>query len=182
MNRPKLGQYGPARASGCAPLGDREKVRFESVAHLAPLLDELAEKTGGGFAVTSGGSTIFTTHGVGERVMVAEDGAIELEVGGRRAYLRFLRRDMAPPPAMARMATLGEVTAGAAHDINNLLSGIIGYIDMLQGVQVRGQEYPAETFAGTLAEMERHAHTIARICGRMQRFGVQKSEVVPVEL
>jgi len=115
--------------------------------------------------------------------MIAEDGIIELEVGGRTAQMRFLRETTAACPALSRMAFLGQMSCGMAHDINNLLSvisGNLGYFEL--DTDLSDNRAFGESRGQILRDISKAVESIASLCRRIQSLGSQKNEVTVVRV
>ncbi|WP_022834568.1 hybrid sensor histidine kinase/response regulator [Salisaeta longa] len=79
-----------------------------------------------------------------------------------------------------RMEALGRMTMGVAHDLNNLLSGLLGHIELL------GERVPkdAPDMASALQTIDRAASDGAALINKLQRYIRQDTEVhfAPVDL
>jgi len=178
MNSRKLAQLPPMAASDIRSLAPVRRPSFDSISSLAPLLEEMTDKMGGGIVINSGGAEIFRTKGYDPKMMIAEDGVIELELGGRTAYLRFLRQTTAACPALSRMILLGQLSAGMAHDINNMLTVISGNLEMLAHERDHGgDENSCGSARDVIGEMSEAVKNIAALCRRIQSMGSQKTDV-----
>ncbi len=183
MKHTKLANPTTAAATDIRSLQPRRKVPIQKLADMTPLLEEMADVMGGGFAITSGGSDIFRTSNYCPETMIAQEGIIELDVGGRTAYLRFLRHDAAAPPALVRMAMLGQISAGVVHDINNMLAAIMGVAAFLEHDSLAPDEpKKREIIAKAVEELEQAAGNISSICRRVLCLSSQKDEIVPVNI
>lgn len=183
MNSRKLAQLAPVAASDIRSLAPARRPSFDSISSLAPLLEEMTERMGGGVVITSGGADIFRTIGYDPKMMIAEDGVIELELGGRTAYLRFLRQTTAACPALSRMILLGQLSAGMAHDINNMLSVIQGNLGILEHERcLCGAENAGGSARDIFGEISDAVNNIAALCRRIQSLGSLKSEVSAIRV
>lgn len=150
---------------------------FESVHFLAPLLEEMTQKMGGSIVITSEGADIFHTANFNPQMMTAEDGIMELEVGGRTAQIRFLRQSAAASPALMRFALLGQIVPGIMHDINNLLVSINGNAGFMRYEKFPFGDGMDEARDEQLREIMKAADAIASICRRVQSFSSRKHEL-----
>ena len=83
---------------------------------------------------------------------------------------------MAEPPSWMisqtqrhRMEALGRMTMGVAHDLNNLLSGLIGHIELLKEKAQRGDD-PAADIQPSIDTIEKTAEDGAALIEKMQRY------------
>jgi signal transduction histidine kinase/CheY-like chemotaxis protein len=83
---------------------------------------------------------------------------------------------MAEPPSWMisqtqrhRMEALGRMTMGVAHDLNNLLSGLIGHIELLKAKAQRG-EHAAEALQSSIQTIETTAEDGAALIDKLQRY------------
>ncbi len=83
---------------------------------------------------------------------------------------------MAEPPSWMisqtqrhRMEALGRMTMGVAHDLNNLLSGLIGHIELLKEKAARSDD-PAADIQPSIRTIEKTAEDGASLIEKMQRY------------
>lgn len=83
---------------------------------------------------------------------------------------------MAEPPSWMtsqtqrhRMETLGRMTMGVAHDLNNLLSGLIGHVELLSE-KVKATGDTAEAIRSSLQTIEQTAEDGATLIDKLQRY------------
>ncbi|MFB6248729.1 MAG: response regulator [Salinibacter sp.] len=83
---------------------------------------------------------------------------------------------MAEPPSWMisqtqrhRMEALGRMTMGVSHDLNNLLSGLIGHIELLKQKAQRGDE-PLEAIQPSIQTIETTAEDGAALIDKLQRY------------
>jgi signal transduction histidine kinase len=83
---------------------------------------------------------------------------------------------MAEPPSWMisqtqrhRMEALGRMTMGVAHDLNNLLSGLIGHIELLKQKAQRGDE-TSEAIQPSIRTIETTAEDGAALIEKLQRY------------
>jgi signal transduction histidine kinase/CheY-like chemotaxis protein len=90
---------------------------------------------------------------------------IRLSDGIKRAY-EELRRTQEVVVQQERLRALGQMASGVAHDVNNALTPIVGYSDLLTGLM------PAmpEAAARALNVIKKSGEDIARIVARMREF------------
>jgi len=124
--RPRL-----ARASGVAP---RKKPSLNTFLSMAPMLDRMYEVIGGAFAISSAEERHHRSPRFGE--MFSEDPRslrkIPLEFDECDAYLEIiLSDDRKKTLDLAHSASVGEVSVGMAHDLNNVLTSLWGGVDIL---------------------------------------------------
>jgi signal transduction histidine kinase len=67
-----------------------------------------------------------------------------------------------------RMEALGRMTMGVAHDLNNLLSGLIGHIELLK--ERATSELSADSIRGSLSTIEQAAEDGAALIEKLQRY------------
>ncbi|WP_245846110.1 hybrid sensor histidine kinase/response regulator [Longibacter salinarum] len=67
-----------------------------------------------------------------------------------------------------RMEALGRMTMGVAHDLNNLLSGLIGHIELLK--ERASNELSADSIRGSLSTIEQAAEDGAALIEKLQRY------------
>jgi signal transduction histidine kinase len=67
-----------------------------------------------------------------------------------------------------RMEALGRMTMGVAHDLNNLLSGLLGHIELLR--EKANSEMSAEAVQSSLGTIERAAEDGAALIDKLQRY------------
>lgn len=89
---------------------------------------------------------------------------------------------MAEPPSWMtsqtqrhRMETLGRMTMGVAHDLNNLLSGLIGHVELLSEKIDDAQASP-ESLRTSLRTIEQSAEDGAALIDKLQRYIRQDTE------
>jgi signal transduction histidine kinase/ActR/RegA family two-component response regulator len=96
---------------------------------------------------------------------------VRLSEGVQKAYDE-LRRTQDGLAQKERLAALGQMASGIAHDINNALSPILGYSDMLltqmPGIPVEAKKY--------LQIINQSSDDIARILARMREFYRRRSD------
>ncbi|UCG44357.1 MAG: PAS domain-containing protein [candidate division WOR-3 bacterium] len=81
-----------------------------------------------------------------------------------------------------RLAILGQVSAGVAHEINNPLNGILTYIKLMNR-KLRSNPAAAESLGKYLDTMERETRNMARIVRNLLDFSRRKDpEIVPLQL
>jgi signal transduction histidine kinase len=185
MNSNKLARVPPLQPVAVSDIHSLRPGRppsFESIASIAPLLEDITDRLGGGIVISSGGAEIFRTSGFDPAMMIAEDGIIELELGGRMAYMRFLRQTAAPSPALAKMVLLGQLSFGTVHDINNLLTAISGNIGILEHDGYLADVRYGDRSRDILKEMSKAVSGIAALCRRIQTLGSQKDIVTAVSI
>jgi signal transduction histidine kinase/CheY-like chemotaxis protein len=83
---------------------------------------------------------------------------------------------MAEPPSWMisqtqrhRMEALGRMTMGVAHDLNNLLSGLIGHIELLKEKAKRGEE-DTTALQSSIRTIETTAEDGAALIDKLQRY------------
>ena len=83
---------------------------------------------------------------------------------------------MAEPPSWMisqtqrhRMEALGRMTMGVAHDLNNLLSGLIGHIELLKEKAQRN-DAPASNIQSSIQTIEKTAEDGAALIEKLQRY------------
>jgi len=83
---------------------------------------------------------------------------------------------MAEPPSWMisqtqrhRMEALGRMTMGVAHDLNNLLSGLIGHIELLKGKAER-EEADTSSIEPSIRTIEKTAEDGAALIEKLQRY------------
>lgn len=67
-----------------------------------------------------------------------------------------------------RMEALGRMTMGVAHDLNNLLSGLIGHIELLK--ERTSADLSSDTIRGSLSTIEQAAEDGAALIDKLQRY------------
>ncbi len=79
-----------------------------------------------------------------------------------------------------RMEALGRMTMGVAHDLNNLLSGLLGHLELLRDAPALTQD----EVRGSLGTVEQAAEDGAALIGKLQRYIREDTEVhfEPVDL
>ena len=89
---------------------------------------------------------------------------------------------MAEPPSWMtsqtqrhRMETLGRMTMGVAHDLNNLLSGLIGHVELLSE-KIEATEEASESLHSSLRTIEQTAEDGATLIEKLQRYIRQDTE------
>lgn len=89
---------------------------------------------------------------------------------------------MAEPPSWMtsqtqrhRMETLGRMTMGVAHDLNNLLSGLIGHVQLLSE-KLAAEGDPSESLEASLRTIEQTAEDGAALIEKLQRYIRQDTE------
>ena len=81
-----------------------------------------------------------------------------------------------------RLAILGQVSAGVAHEINNPLNGILTYIKLMNR-KLQDNPAVAESLGKYLDTMERETRNMARIVRNLLDFSRRKDpEIVPLQL
>ncbi|PSQ95222.1 MAG: DUF3467 domain-containing protein [Bacteroidetes bacterium SW_9_63_38] len=83
---------------------------------------------------------------------------------------------MAEPPSWMisqtqrhRMEALGRMTMGVAHDLNNLLSGLIGHIELLKGKAAQ-EETNTDSVQPSIRTIEKTAEDGAALIEKLQRY------------
>jgi signal transduction histidine kinase/CheY-like chemotaxis protein len=83
---------------------------------------------------------------------------------------------MAEPPSWMisqtqrhRMEALGRMTMGVAHDLNNLLSGLIGHIELLKG-KAEQEETNTDSIQPSIRTIEKTAEDGAALIEKLQRY------------
>jgi len=97
--------------------------------------------------------------------------------GGQRITAVTINGEvMAEPPSWMisqtqrhRMEALGRMTMGVAHDLNNLLSGLIGHIELLKEKANRG-DHDAEAILPSIQTIETTAEDGAALIEKLQRY------------
>lgn len=74
----------------------------------------------------------------------------------------------------AKMSALGEMAGGIAHEINNPLSILKGFVDLMQKSLARGQ-FDAEVFRGYLEKSSSTINRISRVVQSMKRVSRETS-------
>lgn len=74
-----------------------------------------------------------------------------------------------------RMEALGRMTMGVAHDLNNLLSGLIGHLELIRQRIPRSEDTAA--FRSSLSTVERAAEDGAALISKLQRYIRQDTQV-----
>jgi len=163
---------------------NRQPVRLASITELAPLLDEIAEKSGRNFVISSEGSDLYVSKGCDPKMVNYAEDAIELQIGDRSAQLRFLGKTASPAfAALERMAMVGEVSAGIAHDINSLLVVITTGLSMAErDCSVPQNEQSRGRLLTAFGEMKAASQNISAICRRIQAFASLKDEIQVLNL
>ena len=89
---------------------------------------------------------------------------------------------MAEPPSWMisqtqrhRMEALGRMTMGVAHDLNNLLSGLIGHIELLREDAAQHEAY-GEELRSSIRTIEQTAEDGAALIEKLQRYIRQDTE------
>ena len=77
-----------------------------------------------------------------------------------------------------KMATLGEMASGIAHEINNPLTIILGRLSVLRGMA--GKEIPAAKFIEAIDKLEKPAQRIGKIVRGLRSY-MRKGENDPME-
>jgi signal transduction histidine kinase len=98
------------------------------------------------------------------------------ESGARITAVTISGEVMAEPPSWMisqtqrhRMEALGRMTMGVAHDLNNLLSGLIGHIELLKEKANRG-ESDTESIQPSIQTIETTAEDGAALIEKLQRY------------
>lgn len=91
---------------------------------------------------------------------------VRLTEGLQQAY-EELRRTHQDVVQQERLRALGEMASGVTHDVNNSLSPVIAYSDLLLGML---PNVPEETARQYLETINKAGEEIARIVGRMREF------------
>jgi signal transduction histidine kinase/CheY-like chemotaxis protein len=98
------------------------------------------------------------------------------EDGQRITAVTISGEVMAEPPSWMisqtqrhRMEALGRMTMGVAHDLNNLLSGLIGHIELLKK-KVKPEDGTADAIAPSLRTIETTAEDGAALIEKLQRY------------
>ncbi len=113
----------------------RKERSITTLLEMAPLLDEIAEKMGGGIAIRFQDLNIYSSSKF-QQMSAADLHSIEYELpvvfDDCEVSLFILRSSDIIPGKVAKMAMLGEISAGIIHDVNNLLTAISFSLDEIK--------------------------------------------------
>lgn len=145
----------------CVPVASRM-----NGAQITPLLENFARENGGGFVITDGTYHRF----VPGADVTSPESAILLRV--ERADDPLFSRSLSD----RKLLMLGAATSGIAHDINNMLSALSGYVELADGAENAASRHEH------LGNVSKVVRLLAEICNRVLRLGSLKEEVVPLNL
>lgn len=100
---------------------------------------------------------------------------VRVSDGLQNAY-EELRRTQQMVVQQERLRALGQMASGVAHDVNNALSPIVAYSDLL----LNGQESLSESAKNYLRIIKRSGEDIAQIVARMREFYRRRSNSEPL--
>ena len=102
---------------------------------------------------------------------------VRMTDGLQKAY-EELRNTQQMVVQQERLRALGQMASGIAHDVNNALSPVVGYTEILL---LTLKDLPEES-RGYLETIQRSGEDIAQIVARMREFYRRRSESEPLEL
>jgi two-component system, chemotaxis family, CheB/CheR fusion protein len=113
----------------------------------------------------------------GERA-VSEISVFIIDVTERRASEELLRKKQEEVLKAAKLASLGEMAAGIAHELNTPLTTIQGYVDLVRAVYENGA-YDVQTTSTALDKIETTIQNISEIIVGLRSFAkVEKNTAI----
>lgn len=92
-----------------------------------------------------------------------------------------IERERASSLYSSKMATLGEMAAGVAHEINNPLSVVVGKLDQIKRFVLSGKLSPSEILS-EIEKIEKNADRITKIVSGLRTFSRDASHDPMVEV
>jgi signal transduction histidine kinase/ActR/RegA family two-component response regulator len=102
---------------------------------------------------------------------------VRLSEGIKKAY-EELRRTQEVVVQQERLRALGQMASGVAHDVNNALTPIVGYSDLLMALTPNMPEAASRA----LGVIKKSGEDIARIVARMREFYRRRDSAEPLSL
>lgn len=160
-----------------------------SLLSMAPLLDDVATRSGAGLMISTDADEPVYISELSRRLLAAPDvelflDHITVEFEGTNALLSVVSpHDESRLPWLIQMAALGEVTAGLAHDIRNLMTIFEGNFQLLQDLVHAGIALHDSTLTvGVMEELAMAVTLIGELCQRIGGLSSTKKEVKPEKL
>jgi signal transduction histidine kinase/CheY-like chemotaxis protein len=100
---------------------------------------------------------------------------VRLSKGIKQAY-EELRRTQEAVVQQERLRALGQMASGVAHDVNNALTPIVGYCDVLNGMTPKLPDGALRS----LKVIKKSGEDIARIVARMREFYRRRDDAEPL--
>ena len=164
------------------PKGVRDSQRLVA---LAPLLEDVAGRLGVGLSIKEG------TEGESQELYVSDEytrllqtssplheDTIALKFDETEVQLRLLAPDDRDEKLdqLAKMALVGEVSVGLAHDFRNVLTAILGNLELFGGDMDEGRALPysRRTSKELITEIRIAAEMGLSLCGRIEDLGSTK--------
>ncbi|MEW6748357.1 MAG: HAMP domain-containing sensor histidine kinase [Candidatus Micrarchaeota archaeon] len=173
-----------------APPGVRD---LQPILAMAPLLEEMMG-VGVGLSIRQGAAgqsdQVYLSPRyqelMGEPTIPLLEDTISMQIGDSVLNLRLLSPDDQPEKLdrLAKMAMVGEVSVGLAHDIRNVLTIIMGNLDLIRRSvpDAKGISYGNRNAADFIADMDDAIAMGMSMCRRIEELGSTRRELSTEDL